>query len=276
MKTFCLKLSVLLISLIFPLGLLILLAGTLPSSLNVSTLSQWTPIQSPGVSTVLMSKALTSLFGLYPQDLPDWIQEPERLLLAQIKQDLADNNLQQLSARLILLLERLDVHQKTLQDLMGVILPDLSNWILAHYFTPLLLISLFGLLSVLLFGQWLLRHFYDVVKFVVVLMGTAVAIGGGIWVCALIFTEKSLMFTMIEYFSLSFLLWLGLTLGIFTMRKTRHATIPPPPSPRVIEPRYQIAPPPSSLKFIAKKVAPQKIDDYKKTRFRARKNPIAP
>ena len=86
MKSFCLKVSVLLVAFIIPLGGLILWAGGPPPSWNLSSLSQWTPIQSPGVSTNLISKALTSLFGIHSQEPPDWLRESDLLLINQIKQ----------------------------------------------------------------------------------------------------------------------------------------------------------------------------------------------
>ena len=276
MKSFLLKLSILVIAFGLPLGGLALLAGGLPSSLSLSALSQWTPIRSPGISTVLMSKGLTALLGLHSQNQPDWIQEPDLILINQIKQAFADNNLQQLTGNVVLLLDRLEQHQRPIQDIMSVILPDLSTWFLANYFTPLLLITLFGLVSLFLCGQWLLRHFYDLLKFFIVIAVGLIAVGMGIWVCTLIFSEKSLMFTMIEYFSLSFILWVGLNGVVFRFKKSRPASIAAspsiPPSTPVLDLDHQIEyHPESALTLAAKRIGYQKVGGRKRVVLRAQR-----
>ena len=104
---------------------------------------------------------------------------------------------------------------------MSVILPRLSTWFLANYFTPLVLIALFALLGLFLAGQWFFRHFYDLVKFFLKILIAGMVIGLGVWFISALFQEKSLMFTMIEYFSFSLVLWLGLTFLVFVVKKNR-------------------------------------------------------
>jgi len=205
-EDFILRALVLVLALALPLLAASIFVGAPPPSLNVHDLDQWSPVRSPGPSTEVLAQGLTYLAGVGEGEYPEWFTEEDQALLAQAKTALDNNKLQQAMGHLMVLSGNLEERGKTLNDFIPIVAPDLSSWIVANYFAPIILGTLFVCLTLLIFGPWLIKRFYDFLKLLITLLISLVAIAFAASLCFAIASEKALVFALIEYLTLVALL----------------------------------------------------------------------
>lgn len=220
-EDFVMRALVLVLALALPLLAASIMVGAPPPSLNVTDLDQWSPVRAPGPSTELLAQGLTYLAGVGEGEYPDWFTPDDQTLLDQAKTALDNNKLQQAMGHLMVLSGNLEERGKTLNDFLPIVAPDLSSWIVANYFAPIILGTLFVCLTLLVFGPWLVKRFYDFLKLLITLMISLVAIGFAASVCFAIASEKALVFALIEYLTLVALLLCVGNLVVHWVQKAR-------------------------------------------------------
>jgi hypothetical protein len=202
LREVALRIVVLCLALLAPLGVATLLTGTPPpTSMNVTELDQWSPVRDPGPTTSLLARGLT-IAGVGETRYPDWFKAEDAKLLGDAKAELERNKLQAAMGHLMVLSSRIEDQGKTLSDFLPIVVPDLASWIIANYFAPILLGTLFVALTLLVFGPWLARRFYDFLKLLTTLILALIGIGFAASLCFAIASQKALVFSLIEYLAM--------------------------------------------------------------------------
>lgn len=203
------------------LGLPVIGAGLIlgiPTALELEALDQWSPFRQPGPTASLMAQVLASVAISNPDDLPEWFDDDMQKLVNDAKQAVRNSNLKQAAGHLLVLSDRLEEHDVSFENFLSIVLPgivpELIAWLLANYFSPVLLGLLMITVTVLLLGPWLIRQIYLLLK---ALLTLAIAAGIAFLIVVSAFalsSHQSLVFALIEYLAavsvlLSVLLLLG-------------------------------------------------------------------
>ncbi|CAK0762091.1 membrane hypothetical protein [Azospirillaceae bacterium] len=229
-----LRLIVLFIALSFPLALAVAISGSTPASLRIADLEAWSPIRSAGPATNTLARGISTLAvgSADKASAPDWFNAEDQGLLSEAKAALQRGRLRESLGYLMILSGRLEERQKTLDDFLPIVMPDLTSWIVANYFASALLGALLVILVGLICLPWLIRRLYDFIKLL-----SSVAIGGATVVgaatlCLALAGQRTLVFAMIEYLSFAgALLFVGNTLLYVANHRARirNARLAPPP-----------------------------------------------
>lgn len=179
-----------------------------PTAFELEDLDRWSPFHQPGPTASLMAQALASAATPSQQqdDLPEWFDDDMQELVNDAKQAVHALNLKQAAGHLLVLSDRLEEHNISFEDFLSIVLPgiapELIAWLLAHYFSPVLLGVLMITVTALLLGPWLIRQTYLLLKALLTLT-IAVAIASLIVIMTFaLASHPSLTFALIEYLAI--------------------------------------------------------------------------
>jgi len=197
-KLILLRFLILLIALALPLAAVVLWAGK-PAKYDIATLDGWAPIKDPGPSTKALATGVTKLAGPARTQPPEWFTAEDQDLLAKAVAALRADKLQAGLGHLMVLSSHMDERGKTLKDFLPLVAPDITAWLVATYFAPLLLGTLLVVFVFLIFMPWLVRRLLDAFKVLIGILVCAAAIAGAIAICLSLSSQHALVFTLIEY-----------------------------------------------------------------------------
>jgi|GEM_PF-6596468 len=258
MRELVLRGFVLGLALLLPLGLAIVFTGPPPASLELTALDQWSPVREPGPTTAMLAQGLT-LAGVGKVHYPAWFAGEEQKLLHAARGELERNKLQAAMGHLLVLSSKIEDQGRTLSDFLPIVVPDLAAWIIANYFAPILLGTLLVALTLLIFGPWLAKRFYDFLRLLTTLILALIGIGLAASLCFTIASQKALVFALIEYLAMvAVLLSVGnLAVSLNLRRRARRfgrarhrarigagEAIPAPSVRIVVDPAYYKTVPP--------------------------------
>lgn len=199
-----------------------------PSALTVDALDSWSPIRTPGPSTSLLAQGITALAGIDEGSIPEWFDAENQALLRKASNALEADKLKEALGHVFTLSAQLEDKGKTLNDFLPLVMPELSSWIVANYFGPVLLGTLIVALILLIFGPWLVKRFYDFLKLISTLVLGMIGIAFAASLCFAIAKQKALVFGLIEYLVVAAaLLSAGNLILLWNDRRRRKAIAKP-------------------------------------------------